>query len=95
MVDLDELKELAGEILDKGKVLGGVAIEKGGKAIGEAKLNIEILSLKKEIKTSKIKLGDLVYQLNIETGDDEIDKLKKLIGNSLEELKYLESKKSK
>lgn len=95
MSNFEKFKDIAGSVFEKGKELGGAAIEKGGKAIGEAKLNLEISSLKKEIEMSKIKLGDLVYQLNIETGNDEIEKLKKLIGSSLEELKYLESKKSK
>lgn len=95
MSNFEKFKDIAGNVFEKGKELGGIAIDKGGKALGEAKLNLEISSLKKEIKMSKIKLGDLVYQLNIETGNEEIEKFKKLIGNSLEELKYLESKKSK
>lgn len=44
---------------------------------------------------SKIKLGDMVYQLDVKTKDNEIESLKKLIKDALEELKYLETKKQK
>ena len=95
MLKFEDLKNVAGNILEKGKELGNTAVEKGGTAIKEAKVNLEILSLKKEIKMSKIKLGDMIYQLDVKTGDKDIEELKKMIKNSLEELKYIESKKSK
>ena len=95
MSKLESFKDAVGSAFKKGKEIANIAAEKGGKAIGEARVNLEIASLKKEIKMSKIKLGDMIYQLDVKTDDDEIEELKRLIKNSLEELKYLESKKIK
>ncbi len=91
----EKSKEIGGIAFEKGKELGGLAVEKGGKALKEAKINAEIFALKHEIKKSKVTLGDMIYQANVETGIKEIDELKKLIKNALEEIKYLESKKAK
>lgn len=95
MVNFKNVKNVAGDIFEKGKEFGSIAVEKGSTAIKETKVDLEISSLKKEIKMSKIKLGDMIYQLDVKTGDKDIEELKKLIKNALEELKYIESKKSK
>ena len=95
MQQFNNVKNIVGKALKKSKELGSKAIVKGGKAIDEAKINLDIASFKKKIKMSKIKLGDMVYQLDVKTNNKEIEELKKLIKDALEELKYLETKKSK
>ena len=95
MADMEDLKKVGKDLLEKGKELGGKAVEQGGKALNTAKINAEILAIKNEIKKSKEKLGDIVYVAEINTGNEEIEKLKKQIKGYLDEIKYLESKKSK
>ena len=95
MPNLDELKNMGGTILESAKNIGGKAVDASYKALKEAKNNIDKMSIENEIKKSKIKLGDRIYQLDIDTGVKEIDELKKKIKESLDELKLLESKKSK
>ena len=94
MANFEDVKNIGKSLFEKGKELGGKAIEKGGQAIAEAKINAEILSLNNAIKQSKIKLGDMIYQIDVNTGVKEIDDLKIQIKNALDEIKYLESKKS-
>ena len=94
MPNFEELKSVAKTIIEGGREIGGKALEQGSKAFSEIKNNAEKMIIENEIKKSKIKLGDMIYQLNIDTGIKEIDDIKKSISNSLEELKYLETKKS-
>lgn len=93
MANLEDLKNIGKSVFEKGKELGGKAIEQGGKALNTAKLNAEILSLESKVKQSKVKIGDMIYQLDVETGINEINELKKQIKGHLEEIKYLETKK--
>ena len=95
MPNLDDLKNMGGDIVEGAKDICGKTIDASSKALKEAKSNIDKMSIENEIKKSKIKLGDMVYQLDIDTGIKEIDELKKKIKESLDELKILESKKSK
>ena len=95
MANFDDVKNIGKSLFEKGKELGGKAIEKGGQALAEAKINAEISSLNNAIKQSKVKIGDMIYQVEVETGIKEIDELRIQIKSALEELKYLESKKSK
>ena len=95
MSNFKDLKNVGKSILEGGKEIGGKALEQGSKTISEVKINVEIMSIENEIKKSKIKLGDMIYQLNVDTGVKEIEDLKRSISDSLEELKYLETKKLK
>ena len=95
MANFDNVKSIGKSLFEKGKEIGGKAIEKGGQALTEAKINAEIASINNAIRQSKIKLGDMLYQIEVETGIKEIEELKTQIKSSLEEIKYLESKKSK
>lgn len=95
MANFEDLKNIGKSVFEKGKELGGKAIEQGGKALNTAKLNAEILSLESKVKQSKVKIGDMIYQLDVETGINEINELKKQIKGHLEEIKYLETKKEK
>lgn len=88
MRSFDDVKNKGKSIFKKGKQLGG-------KVLQETKINAEIFALNNEIKKSKVKLGDMIYQLDVDTGIKDIDDLKKLIKNALDEIKYLESKKKK
>ena len=91
----EKSKEIGGKAVERGKEIGGKTIEKGGQVIDEVKIKLEIASLKKEILMSKIKLGDMVYQMGIDMKIESIEELKNKIKGSLDELKYLETKKSK
>ena len=94
MADMENLKKIGKDLFEKGKELGGKAVEQGGKALNTTKINAEILAIKNEIKKSKVKLGDMVYTIETNTGDEEIEKLKAQIKGYLDEIKYLETKKS-
>lgn len=88
MRSFDAVKNIGKSIFERGKKVGG-------KVLKETKINAEIFALSNEIKKSKVKLGDMIYQLDVDTGIKDIDDLKKLIKNALDEIKYLESKKKK
>ena len=95
MQNLEELKNKSGTLLENVKEIGGNVKNVSSKVFSEAKRNINKMFIENKIKKSKIKLGDMIYQLDIDTGVKEIDELKKKIKESLDELKILESKKSK
>ena len=94
-MNLDDAKNIGENILESVKDIGGKAIDTSVQALNNAKNSAQKLLIENEIKQSKIKLGDMIYQLNVDTGIKEIEDLKKLIKDSLDEIKYLETKKSK
>lgn len=94
-MDLEDAKNMGENILESVKDIGGKVIDTSAQAFSNVKNSAQKLLIENEIKKSKIKLGDMIYQLDVDTGVKEIEDLKKLIKDSLEELKYLETKKSK
>ena len=94
MTNFEDIKKIGGSLFEKGKELSEKAKEMGEKALNTAKLSAEIMSLESEIKKTKVKLGDMIYQLDINTGIEEIEELKKQIKGFLDEIKYLEAKES-
>ena len=95
MVKFDEVKKQGKKFLKKSKEISKNVVKKSGTAVKIAKINAEITLLNNKIKKSKVKLGDMIYQLDVNTKNKKIDDLKLLIKNALEEIKYLETKKSK
>lgn len=95
MANFDDLKSIGKTVFEKGKELGDKAIEQSVKILNTTKINTEIMLLENRIKQSKVKIGDMIYQLDVDTGIDEIDELKKQIKGHLDEIKYLETKKDK
>ena len=94
-MDLEDVKNMGENILESVMDIGGKAIDTSVQVLNNAKNSAQKMLIENEIKKSKIKLGDMIYQLDVDTGVKEIEDLKKLIKDSLEELKYLETKKSK
>ena len=95
MVKFDEVKKQGKAIFKKSKEISKKVVKNSGTAMKVAKINAEIILLNNKIKKSKVKLGDMIYQLDVNTKNKKIDDLKLLIKNALEEIKYLETKKSK